>query len=240
MIIFMRKRMLIGVALLTMGCVILAGFLLRLNKQSVAASANWADITDETVLIWDAGHGGADGGAVSPSGIPESGINLSIAKKCCNLSLFFGCRSAMTRVGNDSLSDADATTIRKQKVSDTQNRVALVNDIDNALLFSIHQNSLPGSPKTHGAMVFFNRKDSAAKIGSAVQAALNETVNVGNEKQCRSISSDIYLMAHVNCPAVLVECGFMSNPTESELLQHSTYQAKLACAVVCGYLQHKG
>lgn len=240
MIILMRKRTLIGAALLTMGLVILTGFLLRLDKRSVTVSTGVMAAAEGSVLIWDAGHGGADGGAVSAAGVPESGINLSVAKKCCQLSRFFGCRALLSRTDNGSLADVDANSIRRQKVSDTKNRVALVNGVDNALLFSIHQNSLPDSPKTHGAMVFFNGKKPAAEIADTVQTALNKAVNTDNEKHCRSISSDIYLMAHVNHPAVLVECGFMSNPAEAERLLENTYQNQLACAITGGYLQYKG
>ena len=130
--------------------------------------------------------------------------------------------------------------MRARKVSDIHNRVILVNGTENSVLISIHQNSLPSSPVTHGAQVFWNRQAGADILAESVQQALKETINPGNEKLTRRIPDTIYLMKHVKAPAILVECGFLSNGSETDHLQQPSYQMKLASAIACGYLRRVG
>lgn len=239
MIIILRKKSLIGLALAVMGCSLLfAGALRSWQKLSQPAAAT--AVKASTILVWDAGHGGADGGAVSAEGVPESGINLAIARRGYLLSLLCGQRAAMTRRDEGSLASSREESIRRQKQSDTQNRLALVNGMENAVFLSIHQNCLPTSPKTHGAMVFYNAVAPADAIGGAVQEALNGTVNPGNEKQCRAMGENVYLMKHIRCPGVLVECGFLSNSQEAQQLQEGSYQTLLACCILSGYFTYQG
>lgn len=190
------------------------------------------------VLILDAGHGGEDGGAVSASGIPESRINLSIAQKTQILLTFLGQEAIMTREGEEAIYSPDAQTLREKKVSDLSNRVKLVNETAGSTLISIHQNSLPGS-KAHGAQVFYNAADTARQIAVSVQQALNSSVNQGGEKHPRQIDDSIYLMKNIRCPGILVECGFLSNAAEAELLQTDDHQRRLSAAIVSGYLQSR-
>lgn len=197
------------------------------------------DLPTDEIIVLDAGHGGADGGAVSTDGTPESGVNLAIVLRLRDFFALMGRHTVLTRAGDDSLADADSTTLRQQKVSDTKNRVALINSVSNGRLISIHQNTLPGHPTVHGAQVFFGKTDSSNARAAILQRALNETVNKDNEKTCQSINDDIYIMAHVQCPALLVECGFLSNREETALLLTPKYQTKLAVAIGCGYLQYQ-
>lgn len=191
-------------------------------------------------IIIDAGHGGADGGAVSAEGVVESTLNLQIARKVEGLLCFLGQNTVMTRTGTEGLYDPDSTTIRQKKVADTRNRVQLINSYENAVLISIHQNSLPGAPKVCGAQVFYNSRPHAKELAATMQGVLNDSVNIGNPKTETAISKSVYIMSHVNCDAVLVECGFLSNSAEAELLQQPDYQRKLAAAIVSGYLTDKG
>ena len=128
-------------------------------------------------------------------------------------------------------------TIRQRKVSDLKNRVALVNSTENAVLLSIHQNSLPSSVVTHGAQVFWNRQEGAEELAETVQDALNSSVNIGNEKRPKLIPITIYLMKNIAAPGIIVECGFLSNPEETNRLQQPDYQLKLAAAITAGYLR---
>lgn len=190
------------------------------------------------VLILDAGHGGEDGGAVSASGIPESQINLNIAQKMQLLFTFVGQESIMTRKGEQAIYSPDAHTLREKKVSDLINRVKLVNETAGSTLISIHQNSLPGS-KVRGAQVFYNEEEPAQRIAVSVQQALNKAINPGNEKQARQMNDSIYLMKNIRRPGILVECGFLSNAAEAELLQTDDHQRRLSAAIVSGYLQSR-
>jgi len=230
MVILCRRRDLAAAALLTFVVVILA-VPLRKNTVSVLAP-EWVG----EVVIIDAGHGGADGGAVGQNGVIESHLNLQIAEKVRELFCFLGQPTVMTRTGEDGLYNADSNTIRQKKVADTRNRVELINGYDHATLISIHQNSMPNAPKVHGAQVFYNTQERAQAIAGRMQDTLNRCINAGNEKKETAIPKSVYIMSHVNCDGVLVECGFLSNAEEAALLQQDDYQRKLAAAIVCGYL----
>lgn len=198
------------------------------------------EAAEEPVLLAiDAGHGGGDGGAVAADGTEESSLNLQIAQRLEGILCFLGCPTVMTRTGEESLADSDADTVRAQKVSDLKNRVALIQESSSAILISIHQNSLPGHPEVHGAQTFYNAVSWAGELAAAVQYALNGTVNQNNEKVCKPIGEDIYLMKEVECPAILVECGFMSNPSEVRLLRSEGYQNRLAATIAAAYLNYE-
>ena len=189
-----------------------------------------------TVVI-DPGHGGEDGGAVSPGGVQESHINLALSKRLRDLLCFAGIPTVMTREEDVTICDEGLGTIRARKASDIRNRVAIVNGTENAVLLSIHQNSLPSSTVTHGAQVFWNQQEGAEALAEAIQTSLNGSINVGNEKHTKQIPPTVYLMNHVTVPAVLVECGFLTNQEETRRLQDETYQRALAVSIAAGYLR---
>lgn len=189
------------------------------------------------IVIIDPGHGGEDGGAVAEDGTAESGINLSVALKVEELLFLMGQKTEMTRREDVSIYSPGAETLREKKVSDLHNRVDLVNSRgEGAILLSIHQNSLPQAKSVHGAQVFYNDFPAAETLASSIQQVLNQSLNQGGEKTHKSIDSSVYLMAHIQCPGVLVECGFLSNGEEAALLQTEEYQRKLALSVTAGYL----
>ena len=206
-----------------------------LPPKSVQTSGGTA--AGKTVWVIDAGHGGEDGGAVSTDGSRESDINLAIARRLEGLLALLGEETCMTRTEDVSIHSEDAATLREKKRSDLKNRVALVNSTQGAILVSIHQNSLPSSKQTHGAQVFFRKEEGSAALANAVQRALNETVNLENEKAEKAIDPSIYLMKSVTAPAILIECGFLSNENETALLKSADYQQKLAVVIASGILQ---
>ena len=136
----------------------------------------------------------------------------------------------LTRTGEEALCDDPAATLRQQKVSDTKKRVEIINSCADAWLISIHQNSLPGHPGVSGAQVFHNGQDGAEALALCIQNDLNMAVNT-REKAAKRIDDSIYIMKHADCPAVLVECGFLSNPQEAENLKDEEYQNKIAFSI---------
>ena len=192
--------------------------------------------TGKTVWVIDAGHGGEDGGAGAADGSKESDMNLAIARRLDALLVFLGEETRMTRTEDISIHDASASTLREKKRSDLENRVGLVNSTQGAILVSIHQNSLPSSKQSHGAQVFYGKKEGSAEVANAVQLALNQTVNAGNEK---TIDASILLMKYVTAPAILIECGFLSNENETALLKSGEYQQRLAVVIASGLLQQQ-
>ena len=193
----------------------------------------------KTVWVIDAGHGGEDGGAVGTDGSRESDINLAIARRLEGLLALLGEETRMTRTEDVSIHSEGAATLREKKRSDLKNRVALVNSTQGAILVSIHQNSLPSSKQTHGAQVFYGKKEGSAEVANAVQLALNQTVNAGNEKTEKAIDASIFLMKNVTAPAILIECGFLSNENETALLKSGEYQQRLAVVIASGLLQQQ-
>ena len=236
MIIFIRKRFVLPCIVLFLTAVTLISILQTGESRAVSAN-NLLKIPVTPVFVLDAGHGGADGGTSSASGVLESDINLAITLRMRDLFTLLGQPTVLTRADENSLADDPSASIRQQKVSDTKNRVALINSIENARLISIHQNALAGHPSVHGAQVFYNAVGDSSTLAETMQQDLNQTVNVGNEKGKKPISKDIYLMSHVTCPAVLVECGFLSNTAESEILQTPSYQTLLAMTICCAALK---
>ena len=188
-----------------------------------------------SIIVIDAGHGGEDGGAVADNGTAESSVNLAIAKDLSSLCDFLGTDSVMLRKADVSLADDSAETLRQKKVSDLKNRVLITNSYDNCVLLSIHQNSLPSEKSVRGAQAFYNGAAGAEDMAASVQEALNSVIN-RSAKAPKRISDAIYLTKNVNCGAVLVECGFMSNQEEARLLCDAEYQKKLAVTILAGLL----
>ena len=191
-------------------------------------------------IVIDAGHGGEDGGASSKSGVLESTINLEIAGITNELLRFAGVRTAMVRTQDVSVY-TEGGSIQQKKVSDLKNRVKLVESTPNALLLSIHQNFFEQS-KYHGAQVFYAKKDGSKALAERTQQLLRETLDKANHREAKMAQS-VYLMEHIECAGILVECGFLSNAQEEEKLRDADYQKKLAaaiCAAVQGYVSEEG
>lgn len=210
-----------------------AAFFRGSAAQPVAAYQNIPADPLPTLII-DPGHGGEDGGAVGEGGTVESHINLAIALKTRDLAQFLGWQTVMTREEDVSIHDIDAQTLRQKKVSDLKNRVALCNNQKNAILVSIHQNSLPTSPKTRGAQAFYNRIPGSEALAAGLQTTLNAALHPAKGRTAAEVPDTVYLMKHVACPGVLVECGFLSNADEAQLLTTPTHQKRVAVAVIAG------
>lgn len=190
----------------------------------------------QTVIL-DPGHGGEDGGAVSAGGDKESDINLSIALRTDQIMGLCGLPVVLTRSEDISIHDPSASTLREKKVSDIHNRVKLVDETEGAVLLSIHQNSY-SDPRYSGAQVFYGANQDSKLWGENTQEVLRTTLNEANTRAAKQIPDTVYLMNHINCPAILVECGFMSNGEEASLLQTAGYQKKIATALTGACLQY--
>lgn len=232
MVLFLRKRWIFSCITLILSALTLVS-VVHIPDTIGVSSMQTVSMNTAPVFVLDAGHGGADGGAVSTDGVYESDINLAIIRCMWDVLSLLGCDTVLTRTDGQSLADDPAASIRQQKVSDTKNRVALINSIDRATLISIHQNILPGYASVHGAQVFYSASERSAEVAETIQQTLNRVINKDNSKNKKPISADVYLMRHVTCPAVLVECGFLSNSAETERLQDPNYQTLLAMTICC-------
>lgn len=188
-------------------------------------------------LVLDAGHGGEDGGAVSLSGVPESQINLAIVLKMDDLFGLYGVAPVLLREEDISLHDDSAVTLREKKVSDLKNRVKAIESVDRAVLLSIHQNTF-SDQRYHGAQAFYAPTEGSQQLAASIQNAIRMTLQPDNSRQEKKIPDSVYLMNHITCPAVLVECGFLTNPGEEEQLLDSSYQKKMAAVLVAAWLNY--
>ena len=189
-----------------------------------------ADVNQPMILVIDAGHGGEDGGAVSGSGVLESTLNLSIALRTEDLAALLGITPKMIRRTEISVYDPGGTTIAQKKSSDLRNRVKFVESTPGAVLLSIHQNHF-SEGKYHGAQVFYASTSGSRALAEAIQKDLRMSLDPANHRECKK-ASNVYRMEHVSCPAVLVECGFLSNAAETQKLQEASYQKKLSMAIL--------
>jgi N-acetylmuramoyl-L-alanine amidase len=219
-------------------CILLLAGSVVAQQHFAATEAFYSNKYKGEILVIDPGHGGEDGGAVSSQGIVESAINLAIAKRLDGILGFYGVPSLMTRSEDISIYDEGAKTLREKKVSDLHNRVALIEAQNNATLISIHQN-IYTNPKYHGAQVFYGKEERSMALASAVQETLRQVLDPENQRLPAKIPDSVYLMNHITCRGILVECGFLSNPEEEKLLQSPAYQSKIALALAGAYLQNQ-
>ena len=198
------------------------------GNRAVTVLAESAPLKDRTCFIIDAGHGGEDGGATSCTGVLESTINLEIALRLNDLLHLLGYDTYMIRTSDISIY-TQGTTIAQKKVSDLKERVRIANTTENAVLVSIHQNHYPDS-RYSGAQVFYNANDDSKDLASTLQSRIISTLNPGSRRQCKK-SSGIYLMDHIQCPGILIECGFLSHIEEEGRLRDPGYQKDLSCVI---------
>lgn len=202
--------------------------LCQLASNTISVMTESAPIKNRTVIIIDAGHGGIDGGATSCTGMLESHINLQISLRLNDLMQLIGYETKMIRKTDTSVY-TEGNTIASQKVSDLKQRVKLVNETENAILISIHQNTFSDS-RYNGAQVFYANDECSRNLAKALQADFVTFLNPDSKRQSKS-SDGIYLMQNIQRPGVLIECGFLSNPEEAALLETPEYQICIASVI---------
>lgn len=182
----------------------------------------------EHTIVIDPGHGGEDGGATSCTGQPESAYNLEISLKLRDLMHLLGYETVMIRETDISVY-TEGDTIARKKVSDLKQRVKIINETENAVLVSIHQNSFSDS-RYSGAQVFYAPAGESEALAEQLQQSFVQTLNPESRRQAKK-ADGVYLMRNINCTGILVECGFLSNPEEETLLKSAEYQKKLCCVI---------
>ena len=204
---------------------------MKVNLSQTAAALAAQPVT----IILDAGHGGEDGGTTSASGLRESQINLAISSRLEQLLALCGMEPTMIRQEDRSVS-TEGDTVSQRKISDLKNRVKTVEQFPNAILVSIHQNHF-SEEKYRGAQVFYAPTHQSKELAQFTQEMLRTALDPSNQRQIKPADT-VYLMQKVQCPAILVECGFLSNPQEAALLDTVDYQKKLTCALAGAIAQY--
>lgn len=209
------------------------------NAAGKRAAAETAPPAAGPAVVVDAGHGGEDGGAVGIGGIEEKDLNLSIAAKTADQLAFLGYRVLMTRTEDVMTCDDGLSTLRQRKKSDIKNRLALLEGTENAYFVSIHQNFFGGYAK--GAQIFYsgNNPESRA-IAEIMQNDFASMLQPENRRLPKKATTDIYLLCRATRPAVMAECGFLSDNTDIANLRDPGYQSKIAFVIACALTDYFG
>lgn len=218
-------------------CLLAAVLLLAIWYLIPAPEARNTSAEPVLTMVIDPGHGGEDGGAVAQNGTLESDINLDISLRLKALADFWGVPAVMSREGRDIQYPDSAVTLSQKKKADQNARLALLASTPGAVLISIHQNYFP-SEKPSGIQVFYGTVEGSQPLAEIAQQNLTAQLYPDNRRVASRIDSGIYLMREANCPAILVECGFLSNPAEREKLESETYRGELAAVLLASYLQY--
>ena len=191
------------------------------------------------VIILDAGHGGVDSGCVSVHGAEEKDINLSILLKLRGMLEVTGFKVEVTRDTDRSIHDTGVTGLGNQKKSDMSNRLDIINSFDNAVFVSIHQNQFTDA-KYSGAQMFYPLESAdSERLAAIMQGNFVSFLQPDNTREIKPVGTEIYLLHFAECPAVMAECGFLSNEEEAAKLETEEYQAQVAFTIyksLCDYL----
>jgi N-acetylmuramoyl-L-alanine amidase len=207
-----------------------------------ASSVRVIDAERLPAIIIDAGHGGMDGGAVSTDlSVLEKDINLRLALNLRDLFTACGFQVVMTREDDRSIHDEGVTGAGRQKTSDLHNRLAIVEGHSpGAILLSIHQNKFRQA-SSHGAQIFYSpNHEQSGLLAERLQRTIIGMVQPENTRGTKKAEDNLYLMWKAQCPAVLIECGFLSNPEDTGNLQDAGYQKRLCFAILSSVLAHLG
>lgn len=203
------------------------------NGIDITTTASSSKIIPQIVI--DAGHGGEDGGAVNNEGVLEKNINMNIANDTADLLSFFGFSVTQTRNTDVSLA-TDGNTVRERKVADMKKRLEMFNSNENNIVISIHQNKFTQS-QYYGTQIFYSpNNENSLALAENIKSTVTTLLQPDNKRECKKADKNIYLLVHSDVPAVIVECGFISNPDECAKLVTNEYQKQMAYSIVSGFL----
>ena len=231
----MEKLKVYTICSVSLICIFLFGGLLYGAFGYDESTAVMSENSVSPVIVIDAGHGGEDGGA-SANGLLEKDINLSIALKLRDMLTISGYKVIMTRDSDVSVYDSTADTTREKKVSDLKNRAEMINSSQNNILVSIHQNKFEQS-QYFGTQMFYSKNDpKSAVLAEELRKSVTGMLQPDNKRELKQADSNIYILDKAQVPAVIVECGFLSNEEEAKKLADSDYQQKMAFSVYSGII----
>lgn len=191
---------------------------------------------EQTVII-DAGHGGEDVGAIGVCEIYEKDLNMQISEKLGEYLNAAGFRVIYTRT-EDRLLYTDEQNIKgMRKIYDLKNRMAIANAYTNAIFISIHMNFY-GHPSCSGLQVYHAFDSDSKLLADAIQLSVKNTLQPTNKRTIKE-GKDIYVLENCNLPAILIECGFISNPEECKKLSEKEYQKELCFSILCGIIEYE-
>lgn len=203
-----------------------------LSKEAAVVSNETSE--KEKVIVIDAGHGGADPGMIGIGGLEEKGINLAVSMKLKEALENQGFTVVMTRQEDKGLYQEGT---RNKKVQDMQNRIEIMEKAKPILAVSIHQNSYTEESVKGPQVFYYETSAEGQKLAVNIQSALNTELSTERPRKEKGNTS-YFLLKKSPCVLNIVECGFLTNKKEAELLQTEEYQQKIVEAVVKGIVQY--
>lgn len=218
------KPIMVGIALLLLSVILGVGVVKVVSMEAIPKT--------EYVVVIDAGHGGRDEGCSGINGSKESNINLTIAKKLKKDLETLGIRVVLTRSDNNGLYKSN---VDNYKQSDMSERVKIIEESNADMVISIHCNSYVDSTVS-GAQVYYHEGDEIGKeFAEAVQGQLKNQLQNAREEIGKG---DYYLLKETNIPAIIVECGYLSNAQDEENLNDDAFQGRISYAIMCGVIKY--
>lgn len=224
--IFKLKSLIIAILLVGATIFLSIGFVSVVSMENIPKS--------EYTIVIDAGHGGRDDGCSGVVGTKESDINLKIAKALKGQLESLGINVVMTRSDGNGLYDANATNF---KASDMAKRIEIIENAKADMVISIHCNSYINSSEC-GAQAFYQEGDEISQ--AFAEATQSQLMSILDNARSNANKGDYYILKESPCPAILIECGFLSNPKEEKLLNTTDYQNKVSYAIMCGVVKYFG
>ncbi len=231
--IFMQRISQRGISIIT-GLLVAVCMLYLAGELAVYTTGdNVVKEEEQVCIVLDAGHGGDDPGKIGINGSREKDINLAIARRVKMYLEANDVKVVMTREDGEGLYDAGA---ENKKVQDMKRRIAIIEEAQPLATVSIHQNSYT-EEYVNGAQVFYYKDSKEGEaLAALLQESLREHLNPENHRRMKANDS-YYLLKKTQIPTVIVECGFLSNSREAELLSDEEYQDKVAWAICMGIMQ---
>ncbi len=216
-------------------CAVMAIGIVNSNAKKTIQTATKPRISPPTIVI-DAGHGGFDGGAVADDGTEEKDINLNISLKLDKVLKLYGFKTLLTRTEDTALGTANDSGTTKQ--NDLAERVKIMNSQTDALVISIHQNKFEQAD-VKGLQVFYNSKTANAKeLGEAIQGYVNDNLQEEKPRVAKADTRGVHILEKSVNPAVIVECGFLSNPEDLKKLKNDEFCYTLCYNIANGIINY--
>lgn len=206
------------------------------RSKSELNTMNKGTTSPSKTVILDAGHGGEDGGASSADGLLEKDLNLALVLSMRDILVANGINVILTRETDTLLYDRNVDFQGRKKMLDMAARLKIAENATDPVFVSIHMNTYP-HPSCQGVQVWYSENNEASlELAKAIQSNTQELLQNENDRPIKRSGSSIYLLHHLQCPAVLVECGFLSSPEEAALLGDESYRQQLALTLCMGIL----
>lgn len=223
--IYMTKVLLLCIAF----CLVIFSLLFISSESTRMTKAALLENNQTPLVIIDAGHGGRDGGASSKDGILEKDLNLSLANALNDIFNICGVSTVMTRNEDSLVCDENNPELKgKYKLTDLNNRLSVSKLYPEATFVSIHMNKFP-IDKYNGLQVYFSpNNERSLPLAQTLQKKVVEYLQPENKRQVKKAESNIFLLNRIDSPAILIECGFLSNAEDTKKLVKYSYQTKLS------------